>query len=85
MEENKGDRYRDRDTPRGSKVEVIRVGGDVPPLEENADLPGFTLGRVLLLLQGVYGHFLHHSDGLHLEGRVTDDALWQCCWRRLNA
>ena len=58
-------------------------GGTRHPPEENAELPGFTLERAHLLLQGVYGDFPHHNDGSHLDGGIADDALWQSCWRRL--
>ena len=57
-----------------------RGGGRAPPLEEKADLPVFTPEHVHLLLQKVYGDFLHHNDGSHLEGGIADDALWQRCW-----
>ena len=60
-------------------------GGAFPPLEENADHPDFTPERAHLLLQGVYGDFLHHNDGSHLDGGVADDALWQRCWCQLAA
>ena len=39
---------------------MVRLGGGVPPPEENTDLPGFTPERAHLLLQGVYGDYLHH-------------------------
>ena len=82
--EEEGDR--DRETPRGAPLEVIRMGGDVPPPpEENADLLGFTPERAHLLLQRVYGYFLHHNNRSHLEGGAADDALWHRCWRRLSA
>ena len=55
------------------------------PLEENADLPDFTLERSHLLLQGVYGYFPHQNDGSHLDERVAGDAIWQRRWRRLAA
>ena len=29
--------------------------------------------------------FLTTTNGLHLDGGVTDNALWQHCWRRLSA
>ena len=45
-----------------------------PPPEKNADLLGFTPERAHLLLQGVYGDFPHHNDGLHLDGGIPDDA-----------
>ena len=35
------ERERDRDTPRGVPVDVVNVGGDLLPPEENADLPEF--------------------------------------------
>ena len=81
VKKNDGDR--EEENPRGSPVEVIRVGKDVPPPEENADLPGFKPERVYLLLWEVYGDFPHHNDGLHLDGGVTDNAIWQRRWRRL--
>ena len=40
-ERREAEGYRDRETPRGATVEVTCVGGDVPPLMENTDLPGF--------------------------------------------
>ena len=58
-------------------------GGTCPHPEENADLPEFTPERAHLLLQRVYGDFLHHNDGLHLDRGIADNALWQRCWRRL--
>ena len=70
--EEEGDR--DGEPPRGAPVEVARVGGDVPPPEENTDLPGFHPERAHLLLQGVYGDFLHHNNGLHLDGGISDNA-----------
>ena len=57
----------------------------MPPLEENADLPDFTPEHVHLFLQGVYGDFLHHNNGSHLDEGVADDAIWQCRWCRLAA
>ena len=56
-------------------------GGNSTPLEENADLPGFAPESAHLLLQGVYGDFPHHNDGLHLNRRIADDAAWQRHWR----
>ena len=58
------------------------MGRDVPPLEKNADLPGFHPERAHLLLQEVYGYFLHHNDGSHLDGGIMDDAVWQRRWIR---
>ena len=62
---------------------MVRMGGDVPPPEENAYLPDFTPERVYLLLKGVCGDFLHHNNGSHLDMGVADDAIWQRRWRRL--
>ena len=63
----------------------IAWGGDATPPEENANLPGFTLGSAHLLLQGVYGDFPHHNDGSHLDGIIADDAAWKRRWRQLVA
>ena len=64
---------------------MIRVGGALPPPEKNADLPDFTPERAHLLLREVYGDFPHHNDGSHLDGGVTDNAIWERPWRRLSA
>ena len=37
------------------------------------------------MLQEVYGDFLHHNDRAHLDGGITDDAVCQRRWRRLDA
>ena len=67
-EEEREERYGEGETPREATGEVIRVGGALPPPEENAGLRDFTLERAQLLLQEVYGDFPHRNDGLHLEG-----------------
>ena len=61
------------------------MGGDVPPPEESTDLPEFPPECAHLLLQRVYGDFLHHNDGLHLDGGFQDNDVWQCHWIRLAA
>ena len=81
--EEEGDR--DGETPRGTPVKVTCVGGDAPPPEENSDLPEFHPERAHLLLQGVYGDFLHHNNGSHRERGIADEAAWQRLWRRLAA
>ena len=53
-EREETERDRAGETPQGAPVEVTCIGGDVPPPEENADLPGFQPEREHLLLQGVY-------------------------------
>ena len=60
-------------------------GGQCPPLEEYADHPDFNPEHAHLLLQGVYGDFLHHNNVFHLDWGVADNALWQCHWRRIAA
>ena len=55
------------------------------PPKESANLPDFTLNHAHLLLQEIYRDFLHHNDGLHLDGVVADNAIWQRCWMRLAA
>ena len=67
--------YRDGDTPRGAPVEVVCVGGDSPPPEENADIMDFTSKLTHLLLRGVYGGFPNHNNGSHLDREVIDDAI----------
>ena len=57
----------------------------MPTLEENADLLDFTPECAHLLLREVYGYLPHHNDGLHLDGRVADTAIWKRCWRLLVA
>ena len=56
---------------------VIHEGGELPPPEENADLPEFTPERAHLLLREVYEDFPHLNNGSHLDGGVADNALWQ--------
>ena len=75
----------DGETPWGAPVEVTQVGGDANHPKEIADLLRFTPERAHLLLQVVYGDFLHHNDGSHLDGEITDDAAWKSHWRRLAA
>ena len=60
-------------------------GGASPPPEENAYLPDFTHESVHLLLQGFYGDYPYHNDGLHLDRGVMYDAIWQRCWCQLAA
>ena len=62
------------------------MGGEhTPPQEENAELPNFTPKSAHILLRGVYGGYPHHNDGSHMDGGITDNAIWQRCWRRLAA
>ena len=66
-------------------LEVVRVWGDVPPLEKNADQTDFTPERAYLLMEGVYGDFPYHNDGSYLYREVADDTLWQRRWRWIAA
>ena len=60
-------------------------GGGVTPPEENKDLPDFTPERAHLLLQGVYGYYLHPNNWSHLDRGVMDNTICQHCWRQLAA
>ena len=51
-EANEQEGYRYVETPRGALLEVTRVGGGVPPPEENADLPVFTPEHAHLFFLG---------------------------------
>ena len=81
--EEEEDRY--GETPRGAPLEVIRVGGGVPPLEENADLSDFTSDSAHLLLGDFYVDFPHQKNGLHLDRGVANGVIWHRCWRWLAA
>ena len=72
-----------RETKGGNSRGHSRGSICVIPPEKNADIPVFTPERVHLLLKGVYGDFLHHNNGLHLDGGIADDAAWQRHWHRL--
>ena len=50
-EEEREGGYTEGETPRGATGEVIRIGGDFPPPEENTDLPDFTPECAHLLLR----------------------------------
>ena len=78
-EEDEGDdedKDRDGNTSRGATVDIICGGGGRAPSGENVDLPDFTPEHAHLLLQGVYGDFLHHNNWFHLDGGVANDAIW---------
>jgi hypothetical protein len=62
-----------RSTPVGEDVEERHVG----------DLPGATISEADLKLDEVYGDHVHQNSGQHLDGGITDDAIWQSYWRRL--
>ena len=60
----------------GVAIESVRSVGGVTPQEENTYLTDSTTECAHLLLQGVYGYFPHHNNGLHLDGEFLDDAVW---------
>ena len=64
---------------------MIRADKALYPSEENADLPNFSPECAHLFFREVYGYSPHHNNGSHLDGGVTDDTIWQCCWRWLDA
>ena len=47
------------------------------------DLPGAKISGADLKLDEVYGDHVHQNSGQHLDGGITDDAMWQSYWRRL--
>jgi hypothetical protein len=47
------------------------------------DLPGTVLTDVDRMMDRVYGDHVHHNDGTHLDGGISDDATWQDYWKRL--
>ena len=57
---------------------MIRVGEDVTPPEENADLQIFIPERVHLLLKEVNGDLPHHNDMSHLNVGVAHNTIWKC-------
>ena len=82
----RGGRGQGRRYPTGGTSQGHSRGGGLAPLpEENVDLSVFHLEFVHLLLQKVYGDFPHHNGGLHLDGGIMDNNVWQCRWRRLAA
>ena len=46
-------------------------------------MPEFAPELAHLLLQGVYGDFLHHEYRSNLDGLVLDNAVWERHWHRL--
>ena len=79
-------RWRRTERPLGgTQLRSLAWGGDATPPEESAELLGFHPARAHLLLQGVYGDFPHHNNGLQLGGGIADDPTWQRRWCRLAA
>jgi len=49
--------------------------------EPVADLPGSKVNAADQLLDSVFGDYPHQNDGCHLDGGITNDALWQRQWK----
>ena len=60
-----------------ASVPILQIQPCAPSKEEGADLPGFTPSHTHEFLVEVYGHNLHHNYGMHLNGGVAYNALWQ--------
>ncbi len=58
---------------------------DVHQDRENGDLPGATILDADRILEKVYGDYVHQNSGAHLDGGITNNAMWQGFWRRLIA
>ena len=57
--------------------------GPVITQDEGADLPGYTVTAADRLLDAALGDHVHDNAGIHLDGGVATDALWQRRWRRM--
>jgi hypothetical protein len=53
-------------------------------MEVGADLPGFVPSPADVLLDSVYGDHSHNNPGTHLDGGVSDDAVWQSFHARIS-
>jgi hypothetical protein len=58
---------------------------DVHQDRENGDLPGATITNAGRILEEVYGDYVHQNLGEHLDGGITNDAMWQGYWYWLIA
>jgi hypothetical protein len=52
-------------------------------IEQEGGLCGATLSDADRLLRMVYGDYVHHNSGQHLNGGVEDDQQWQDHWQWL--
>jgi hypothetical protein len=50
--------------------------------QENSDLPG--VGDQMIM-EKVYGDYVHQNPGTRLDGGITNNAMWQGYWSRLIA
>ena len=67
-ERHKEEGDRDGDTPLGPPVKFIYVGGGMLPPRGKRRPSRIRPISAHLLLQRIYGDFLHHNNGSHLEG-----------------
>jgi hypothetical protein len=72
-EQEQNDAESDPDLPTKHEEEQINIG----------DLPGDVLTDVDRMMDRVYGEHVHHNDGTHLGGGVSNDTSWQDYWKRL--
>jgi hypothetical protein len=63
-----------QDQPAGRTDEEERNVGD---------LPGAHISEADLLLEKVFGDYVHQNPGTHLNGGIADDVDWQEYWSRL--
>ena len=76
-------------TPRPGTSEKDRMGDndatkDTADREgESGDAPRFVPTPEDLHLREVYRDLVHRNPGTHLDGRITDDWVWQEWWRDL--
>ena len=50
---------------------------EIPDVEGKEDLRNQEIFECDNLLHGVYGDTIHRNDGLHMDGGVADDSVWQ--------
>ena len=67
------------------RIRICLCYGVNAPQEKGEYLLYFTLEFAQLLLQEIYGDFLHHNDGLHLDGVVSEDTFWHWSWHQMAA
>ena len=49
----------------------------------NSDAPDYVASSADMLLQDIYGDYVHANSGTQLDGGIEDDKLWQRRWRRI--
>ena len=57
--------------------------GPVITPDAGADLPGYVVTAADRLLDTAIGDHVHDNAGIHLDGGVATNALWQRRWRRM--